>query len=145
MKIYEASPEEAHIIAKLMKGFEEETAFVKVDVVYTGAKYESMVRRGNAHLFIMEDEGKMIGGLGCVVGPDLHTPRIIAVETYWYVHPDYRGMGRKLLDYFEQWAKDNGCNATAMICMTDSMSDSLEHLYFRRGYKLIEKHYLKEV
>ena len=145
MRIYEAKPEEARGIAKFMKSFEDETVYVKVDSDYAGAKYEFMIRNGNAHMFVLEEDNKMVGGLGCVVGPDLHTPRIIAVETYWYVHPDYRGIGKKLLDYFEQWAKDAGYDATAMICLSDSMSDSLEHLYLHREYTLIEKHFIKEV
>lgn len=146
MIIYEARPEEAHTIAALMKGFESETVHVKVDVAYTGAKYEQMVRDGIACLFIMEDGGgKMIGGLGCIKGQDLHSPRTIAVETYWYVHPEHRGEGKALLDHFENWAKENGCDATAMIHLSDSMPESLESLYVRRGYSLVEKHFIKKV
>jgi hypothetical protein len=50
-----------------------------------------------------------------------------------------------LLEFFEDWAKNNGCDAIAMIYLSDSMPDSLEQLYIRRGFKLVEKHFVKEV
>lgn len=144
--IREAKPEEAIIVSKFMKQFEAETAFVKVDPDHAGKLYEKMIRNGTGHMFILEtDEGEMVGGLGCVVGPDLHYPRVIAVETYWFVSPDYRGAGLMLLAFFEKWAKENNCDAVAMVHLLDSMPTKLKKLYERRGYVLIENHYLKEV
>jgi GNAT superfamily N-acetyltransferase len=69
----------------------------------------------------------------------------MAVETFWFVHPDHRGQGLSLLVEFEKWGKREGCQTLAMIHMVDSFPDKLETLYRRRGYKLIEKHYLKEI
>jgi GNAT superfamily N-acetyltransferase len=146
MRVREAQIEEVLAIARLMKGFEEETAHVKVDPEYTNEKYKSMMGKGLATLFVLEtDEGEMVGSLGCIVGPDLHTPRIIAVETFWFVVPEHRGDGLMLMRYFEQWAKLKGCDAVAMIHMVDSSPDSLGHVYKRRGYTKIESHYLKEL
>ena len=146
MPIREASLDEVRSVTEFMKNFEGATQFVKVDVDHAVNKYKGMISNGNGHMFILEDDnGKMIGGLGCVVGDDLHFPRKIAIETYWFVHPDNRGEGLSLLRYFEQWAKDNGCDAVAMIHLTDSMPETLDRLYTRRGYKMIERHYIKEV
>jgi GNAT superfamily N-acetyltransferase len=137
---------EAFKIATLMKGIESDTAHVKVNPEYAGANYDSMMEKNIAHMFILEtDDGKMVGGMGCVVGPDLHFPRIVAVETYWYVDPDYRGDGMLLLRFFEQWAKDNKCDAVAMIHLEDSSPDSLEKVYKRRRYVKVESHYIKEI
>lgn len=144
--IREAEPEEAFIVASYMKKFEAETSHIKVDPVHAGKVYEKMIRNGSGHMFILEDDNdEMVGGLGCVVGPDLHFPRTVAVETYWYVEPEHRGCGKMLLDFFEDWAKNNNCDAVAMIHLSDSMPDSLEQLYLRRGYQLVEKHFVKEV
>lgn len=145
MIIYEATPDQAYGVAKFMKSFEAETSHVLVDPEYAGRKYAEMITNGNGHMFVMEENGEMIGGLGCVVGDDLHYPRKIAIETYWFMHPDHRGYGIKLLRHFEAWAKEHGCGYTAMVHLVDSMPDSLEALYARRGYTLIEKHYLKAV
>lgn len=146
MPIREASPDEAYMVAKFMTKFEKETAFVKVDANHAGNLYKRMIEAGTGHMFILEnDEGLMIGGLGCIKAPDLHYNRIMAVETYWYVMPEHRGSGIQLLDYFERWAKDNGCDCTALVHLSDSMPDILEKVYEKRGYKLLEKHYIKEV
>lgn len=143
--IREALPEEAFTVAGFMKAFETVTSHVKVDPEYAGAKYKKMIEDGLAKMFILEEDGLMIGGLGCVKGEDLHFPRKIAVETYWYVAPGHIGGGKKLLSHFENWAKENGCNAVAMVHLVDSMPDSLESFYQHMGYTLIEKHYLKAV
>ena len=142
--IREALISDTNNIARFMKRFEKETDFVKVDVEHTRDKYINLMNKGVATLFILEDnDGKMIGGLGCVVGDDLHTPRKIAVETYWLVDKNHRGGGIRLLKHFELWAENKGY-IPAMVHLTDSYPEELEHLYTRRGYKLIEKHYIKE-
>jgi len=144
--IREAKPEEACAVAEFMTKFEAETAHVKVDARHAGEIYESMIRRGAGCMFILlSDGGDMIGGLGCIKAPDLHYDRIIAVETYWYVMPEYRGVGMLLMEHFEKWAKANGCDAVAFVHLSDSMPEILEKVYEKRGYTLIEKHFLKEI
>ena len=142
--IKEATPSEVRSIVIFMKRFENETEFVKVDVDYTTNKYRGLVESGVATMFILEENGEMIGGLGCVVGEDLTRPRKIAVETYWLVDKDHRGGGIKLLIHFEKWAENKGY-IPAMVHLTDSYPDKLHKLYIRRGYRLIENHYIKEV
>ena len=142
--IREALPHEAHDVAKFMKKFEKVTDFVKVDVEYTGRKYENLVNIGKAVLFILEESGKMIGGLGCIIGDDLHFPRTMAIETYWFVDKEHRGRGLELLDYFETWAESKGY-IPAIVHLADSYPERLEKLYLHRGYKLVEKHYIKEI
>lgn len=145
MRITEATLDQVESVASYMKDFEQATEFVKVDVKYTTKIYQKMIREKRAAMFILwSDEDEMIGGLGCIIGPDIHYPRTIAVETYWFVKPEHRGGGIKLLEHFENWGKGK-CDYVAMIHLADSMPDSLEHLYLRRGYKLTEKHYMKEV
>ena len=144
--IREARLGEVRKVTEFMTDFEKETEFVKVHVDHTVQQYEEMIRSGRAAMFIIEDDdGNMQGGLGCVLGSDLHYPRMIAVETYWYIAPQQRGIGQQLIEHFEQWAKEKGCHATAMIHLTDSMPEVLERFYRMRGYRLIEKHYLKEL
>lgn len=144
--IRQAMPEEAYVVAEFMTRFESETSHVKVDARHAGTIYESIISRGVGCMFMLfNDGGDMIGGLGCIKAPDLHYPRIIAVETYWYVMPEHRGVGIQLMEHFEQWAKDNGCDAVAFVHLSDSMPEILQKVYEKRGYKLIEQHFLKEI
>jgi GNAT superfamily N-acetyltransferase len=142
--IREAKSDEAFKVAEFMQRFEEVTKFIKVDPVHAGKKYQQLIESGIGKMFILEDEtGKMLGGLGCIIGEDLHYPRTVAVETYWFIAKEHRGRGLELLNHFEKWAEDNNY-IPFMSCLADSYSEELEKLYLKRGYKLVEKQYAKE-
>ena len=143
--IYKATKEDICEIIEMAKRFEECTAHVPVDVEYAIKKYESLFDLGVGHMFGIRIDGKVVGGFGCIQGDDLHYPRKILVETFWFVLPEYRGCGKELLDAFESLSKELHCDYRAMIHLEDSMSETLEHLYLQRGYKLVEKHYIMEV
>lgn len=48
-----------------------------------------------------------------------------------------------LVDAYEAYAERLGCQKKAMVHMVDSYPDILEKLYLKRGYRLVEKHYVK--
>ena len=133
------------IVAK-GKAFEEASRNVKVDVEHTTRTFQNMVKNGTAvMLALFDDEGKRLGGLAYIKSPDLYSGELMAIELYWFVHPGNRGSGKLLLDAFEESAKKNGCVKAAMIHMVDSFPETLKTLYEKRGYKLIELHYTKEL
>jgi GNAT superfamily N-acetyltransferase len=129
------------------KRFEDCTAQVVVDTPTWLKTYEHLITEGRGAMFKAWVGDKVAGALGCIKGPDLHSPRLIAIETFWWVAPEYggKGIGKKLLDAFEQWAKDENCDDVAMVHLSDSYPESLEQLYIRRGYALAEKHYVKHL
>ena len=137
--------EEIRAVAQFMTQFEQATTFVKVDVDHTSKTYESLIRSGAAVFFVMEEDGQMQGGLGAIKSPDLHDGKLIAVETFWFVSPQFRGKGTLLFNAFEKWAIGHGCQKLAMVHLSDSYPGILRKLYKRRGYKLAEEHYIKEV
>ncbi len=132
-------------MAEFMKRFEDESGFVKVDVDHTAKAYTELVSSGSAVLLIMEREGKMIGGLGYVVWPDLHDGETVAIETYWLVDKKCRGGGIRLFNEYEKSAKERGCKRISMVHMVDSYPEILSKLYTRKGYALVEKCYTKEL
>jgi GNAT superfamily N-acetyltransferase len=128
--------------------FRECTQFVPVDVETCVKTYTKAIEDGYGAIFgFRQSWGDLVGALACVKGPDLHFPRMLAVETFWYVLPESHGfgIGKQLFSAFRAWAKDEKCDFTAMIHLVDSYPDSLEDFYIRSGYKLVEKHYLKAV
>jgi GNAT superfamily N-acetyltransferase len=132
----------------LFQEFEKDSQFVKIDPVYAAKTYKNLIETGRGQVFLLcKEDGEVQGALGCIKGPDLHNGEMVAVETFWYVLPEYRGdFGSiQLFLAFEKWAKDQGCVRKAMIHMIDSHPKQLQRLYERRGYKLIEQHYEKEV
>ena len=131
-------------LAKFMKQFEQASAQVKVDVEYTFKKYYSMMEKGMAHILIAEEEGEILGAIGFIVGPDLHEEKKVAVETFWFVAPEHRGIGAHLFYAFEKRATELGCKRKAMVHMVDSYPESLKAFYEKNGYHLAECHYIKD-
>lgn len=132
-------------LANITKKFDEETEFVKTEEDYTRNRYNELMAAGIAHILVLEDEGVIKGALGFVVNKDLHEDLKVAVETFWFVSPEFRGGGKILVDAFEAKALELGCKRTAMIHMADLFADSLEKFYEKRGYRLAEKHYIKDM
>jgi GNAT superfamily N-acetyltransferase len=145
--IRKALSSECQAIAAFMKRFEEDSKLIRVDVDYTARMHAERIDRGTGVIFLLCDDatGNIQGGLGGICGPSMISDEKIAVETFWYVAPEHRGRGLKLMIAFEEWAKRQGCQKVAMVHLADSHSDELSLLYVRRGYKLIETHFEREV
>ena len=132
-------------LAIFMKAFEGVTEHVKVDPDYTSKRYMEMIGNGSAKVFIGEENGVIQGAIGFIISNDLHDGKKVAIEAFWFVDPTYRGLGKLLFNVFEEEGKKIGCEKFAMIHMVDSYPDTLEAFYIRNGYKLVEKHYVKEI
>lgn len=144
--IRKAEISEIRMVTEFMKQFEQASSHVKVDIEHSIKQYEKMVRDGYAIVLILiGDDGALQGGLGALKAPDLHCGVLTGIELFWYVAPEFRGKGLELFDAFENWAVvENGCKRTAMIHMEDSYPEILKRLYKRRGYYLMESHYVKD-
>ena len=133
-------------LATFMKAFESATGLVKVDVDYTFERYCELMSKGAIKIFISEEEDKTLqGAIGFLITNDLHDGVKVGIELFWFVHPKYRGVGKLLFNVFEEEAKKVGCKRLAMIHLSDSYPESLEAFYLKNGYKLAEKHYVKEI
>ena len=118
---------------------------VTVDVPYATKRYQSLVASGMMTVFALKYDGKIVGGIAGLIFPDMNSGIQTAVECFWFVNPENRGKGLILLDAFENWAKERHCKKVAIIHLEDSFAEVLKRLYLRRGYKLIESHYMKEI
>jgi hypothetical protein len=71
-------------------------------------------------------------------------PVRLARETVWWIEPGHRGVAAvKMLDGYEKWAVDNGCQFVGMAGMGED--PAVGTLYQRRGYRAAEIHFLKSV
>jgi len=134
-----------HRLADFMKAFEAATSMVKVDSDYAFQRYLAMMESGVCRILIAEEGTTLQGAVGFLTTDDLHDGVKIAIELFWFAHPDYKGIGKQLFSAFESEAVKSGCKRLAMIHLADSYPDSLEQFYLKNGYKLLEKHYIKEV
>lgn len=94
-------------------------------------------------------EGKPIGLLMGFVGyshPMLINMKV-AMEILFYVEPGYRGKHSwNLADAFEYWAKHvMKADIVAMGSLADRDSRAIEVMYKRRGFKPVEKCFIKDL
>lgn len=91
------------------------------------------------------DDGQVRGAIGGVAYPDFATGDLTAVELFWFVGPEYRMVGVKLLIAFERLAKDRGCKRIHMVHLVNYSADKLDQFFERRGYRLTEKAFTREL
>ncbi len=131
------------------KKFEKDSRFIKVNPEVAHKTYSDLISKGIGKVFILCDNetGAMAGGMGMLKAPDLHDGVMTAVETFFFVAPEYRnGWGAfSLLRAFDKWAKETGCKRKALIHLVDSSPERLKRLYEIMGYTLVESHYICEV
>jgi hypothetical protein len=89
---------------------------------------------------------KLIGILGFVASKDPNDNALVSQEMFWFVDPQYRkGEGLLLLNAYEKIATDIGVKRIGMVHLSEIHSDKLAKLYTKRGYKITETHYIKEI
>lgn len=67
--------------------------------------------------------------------------QVIVSELAWWVNPEHRGHGLRLLKHAEQWAAESGAELMQMIAPTAAV----ESLYQRLGYERLEAAYQRRM
>jgi GNAT superfamily N-acetyltransferase len=145
MEIREAVAEDELDILMMVKMFLRETDYpFKFDLNKTQENFEAVLSNPNATIFVADVDGELVGCLVCVVSQPLFSSDVVANELAWYISPDQRNgkAAFKLLKVYEDWAKDMG--ATSVV-MSDTSTKDLTKLFSRKGYRNIERSYIKEI
>lgn len=92
-------------------------------------------------------DDQLVGAIGGIIFPDMNDGELVATETFWYVDKQYRGGtgGIRLLQEFENWAMSREVRRLLMTHIVGVMPDNLEPFYQKRGYRLFEKCYVREL
>jgi GNAT superfamily N-acetyltransferase len=116
------------------------------DTDYIITTFTQMMKEGRAWTIILQDKkGWLQGGLLCVKCPAMYSGEPLLLKTSWYVAPKCRGKGLSLLYAFERLAKAVGCTKVVMGHLPHVFPERLERLYLRRGYRVMETSYVKEI
>lgn len=87
-----------------------------------------------------------IGMAGAMISPAFFNEKeLYACELFWWVNPEARGVGKELLDALEVAVKERGATHLAMLCLENMEPEKVGQMYARRGYKLVEHSYMKEL
>jgi len=92
-------------------------------------------------VFVSEADGVVTGMIGLLVFEHPITGARTATELFWWVDPEHRGQGVRLLTRGEQWAATAGAQYVHMIAPTPAVG----HLYERLGYDFLESSYQKAI
>lgn len=103
---------------------------------------------GVGELFVIRNnEQTVVALLGCAFVPDCFSGWPIACEQFWYVVPEHRstGIASLLFNAFEAESRARGCKRIVMAHLANEQTERLEALYTKRGYRLAEKTFAKEI
>lgn len=96
-----------------------------------------LVEQPHGVVFVSERAGQVTGMIGLLLFDQPLSGDRMATELFWWVEPEHRGQGVRLLKHAETWARAQGAKALQMIAPTEGV----EQLYRRLGYDRIEVAY----
>jgi GNAT superfamily N-acetyltransferase len=139
------------IVSRLSKEFFTQTQYGR-SIEILDENIESVARPflqpiNKDSVCIIWDQNPNFGIIGGLMNTIPFIQRKVAVECMWYVDPELRGSkaGEELLEAFEHWAYLSGADMIQMMCLPDGTGKLLDRYYKRRGYRLTELTYTKEL
>jgi GNAT superfamily N-acetyltransferase len=146
MNIRKATASDLPGLYLMIKGlFAEAKEPAKIKASAWILNWTKLIEMGMGVVLISEQDGKPTGAIAGFVHPDISDGVLTLSEAFWYVTPESRGHGIKLLKAFEDFAKSSGCERVMMIHLLEINAEALSKIYARRGYKAIEIHYVKDL
>lgn len=140
------SPEDLPVVAEIGRSFFEEGKLPgKLVPEVFETTWTALLTAGAGGILMLEDSGDPRGVLGFLQYPDINDGETVITETFWYVLPQHRRDGLKLLRRFESVAKERGAKRIIMGHLKALTPETLGHLYTRLGYTELETTYIKAV
>lgn len=137
--------EDLDTIVEMCERFHENSVYADTDFSYS--KVRDTIRTillgdKTKGICILSENGMIIG----VVSELLFGTDTISSELAWWVSPEARGTRQalKLIEAYEYWAKNI---AKVSYCQMALLGEEprLQKLYNRRGYKITEQAFMKEL
>jgi GNAT superfamily N-acetyltransferase len=92
-------------------------------------------------IFVLATEATVMGAIGLYRFAHPISGEPVASEVFWWVEPDARGSGLRLLREAERWAAAQGAALLQMIAPTPAV----ERVYAHRGYVPVERLYQRRL
>lgn len=144
-----AAPEDFPRIAEMGRSFYEQTVYQKVPYSGQGlAEYWCPLALSQGMLFVASDGDRVIGAIGGLSSPFILNPAYgIGAEMFMWVEPEYRGkrIADMLMDAIEDSARESGVTFFSMMSLEAVHPEVADKIYKKRGYRLAEHTYVKEL
>ena len=148
--IREATPFDMPALIEMMRGYVSEAPMetLKDSSLHNQVHIESLLTglmfgRG----FILIDD-QCRGFIAAIINSNVWCPSIMELhELAWWVKPEYRGgaVGGRLWLEFDTMAQDLLDNGRVQIICSSILADSPKINYEKRGWRLMQKTYFKEL
>ena len=139
-----AQPKDVDDLATLGLEFAEKSEVVHTFPPSLSKIWESakcLIESPHAIVIVLEVEGVIQGFIFGFITEPFFSEELILQEMAFYCHPGYAGF--KLLDALESEAKLRGIKRIAVGCKPDFCD--LSRYYERKGYRLLEESFIKEL
>lgn len=93
----------------------------------------------NGGVLVSEEGGLVVGMFGFGVFPHFMSGENMGVEIFWWMEPEHRGGGTKLLKAAEDKLRNEGVEKLQMIAPDERVGK----LYSRLGYQFVESTFQK--
>lgn len=112
----------------------------------TRAFLSTSLENSDILLLIGELEGEIVGVTSCLLYSLYFSQAIVGQELWWWLTPKARGsgIGKAMFQAIETWAKGKGASALFMIALEDERAAAMEKVYFRAGFRPLERTFIKE-
>lgn len=100
-----------------------------------------LITSNDGVIFVSVDWPSLSGMIGGVVYDHPMTGERMATEAFWWVDPENRGHGLKLLRRLTAWAKVNGATKMQMIAPDERVA----RVYRGLGFTKLEEHFQKDI
>jgi L-amino acid N-acyltransferase YncA len=104
--------------------------------------YDALEELGKLNVFTARDEGELVGYLVNIVTRHMHFNKLVSQHSGWFVRPDKRGIGYKLLKLSEDGLRAMGVQKMYGSHMTHKDASAA---FNRLGWEAKEIHYTKEL
>lgn len=100
-----------------------------------------LIEDPNGLVLVATDPSGLIGMLGAIAFKHPMSDELVASEMFWWIEPETRGSGVKLLRTAENWASQLGARRFIMIAPTERVGQ----FYERVGYERVETSYQRKL
>lgn len=142
--VREATLADVPRIVAMGRRFITETGYaarIPVNPTQMQAFVERLIDGEFATVFVADEGGDVIGMIGAFTYQHPISDEFLASEVFWWVEPERRGSGLRLLRAAERWARAKGAVKLQMIAPTPEV----ERIYAALGYDKVETTYAREL
>lgn len=126
--------------------FWSQTAYAEVPFCPDSIAESAREMMAQGLLIVAEIDGRVIGALGCVIGP-LYANRSVLVssELYWYIEPERRrsGAGKQMIAEMQQRAALRNVKFFCMMLLEAVEPDRAAAIYKQLGFEPAERTVMK--